>query len=50
MTKVLEWQLENTQGTKEECVSWLKQEYGDGRLDINDGNVEPVSKRARTER
>jgi len=50
MAKILEWQLENPQGTKETCISWLKQEQHDGRLELDNVIAEPSSKRARTKR
>jgi tRNA nucleotidyltransferase (CCA-adding enzyme) len=47
MDKVSEWQLEHPQGTKDMCISWLKQEQYDGRLQVDDGTTEPANKRAR---
>ncbi|KAJ7630487.1 hypothetical protein FB45DRAFT_915676 [Roridomyces roridus] len=53
LDRVMEWQLENPQGTAEECTEWLKGEHSAGRINISvgaSGTPEPASKRARTKR
>ncbi|KAF5392550.1 hypothetical protein D9757_002175 [Collybiopsis confluens] len=46
LARVIEWQLEHPNGSKEECLSWLKEQHISGKLTI--GLDEPASKRART--
>ncbi|KIK70401.1 hypothetical protein GYMLUDRAFT_32406 [Collybiopsis luxurians FD-317 M1] len=46
LARVIEWQLENPNGSKEECLSWLKERHSSGNLVV--GLDEPTSKRART--
>jgi hypothetical protein len=50
MAKILHWQLENPQGNKEACISWLKQEQRDGILKSDVGMAEPVTKKAKTKK
>ncbi|KDQ54903.1 hypothetical protein JAAARDRAFT_38018 [Jaapia argillacea MUCL 33604] len=37
IARVVEWQLENPEGTKEECTVWLKSEQLAGRIQVDDG-------------
>uniref|UniRef100_A0A0W0G6N6 Poly A polymerase head domain-containing protein n=1 Tax=Moniliophthora roreri TaxID=221103 RepID=A0A0W0G6N6_MONRR len=50
LAKVVTWQLENPQGTKDDCIAWLREERVAGNLLV--GNVtsdtEPANKKART--
>lgn len=46
LARVIEWQLEHPDGSKEECTVWLKEQYSSGNLVVNELN-EPASKRAR---
>ncbi|KAG5652005.1 hypothetical protein H0H81_006620 [Sphagnurus paluster] len=48
MSRILVWHLDNPKGTKEDCVSWLKDEKEQGRIQIDDEGAEPANKRART--
>ncbi|RDB28981.1 CCA tRNA nucleotidyltransferase, mitochondrial [Hypsizygus marmoreus] len=50
MAKIIVWQLENPQGTKDDCTAWLKEERRQGKLQVDDGTSEPAHKRARTKR
>ncbi|KAF9259624.1 transfer RNA nucleotidyltransferase [Marasmius fiardii PR-910] len=34
--KVVNWQLENPQGTKEQCLTWLKEEHQRGNAEVDD--------------
>lgn len=34
LARVMEWQLENPGGTKEECTAWLSGQFGGGLIDI----------------
>lgn len=36
LAKVVEWQLENPEGDKDACATWLKEEQRSGRLNIED--------------
>lgn len=47
LAKVVEWQLEHPQGTRDDCLLWLEHEHMSGNLRFEDDS-EPVSKRART--
>ncbi|KAF7340077.1 tRNA nucleotidyltransferase [Mycena venus] len=47
LARVMEWQLQNTKATTEDCSAWLKEEQSAGRIDIDS---EPANKRARTQR
>lgn len=35
LAKVLEWGLDNPNGTKDECMAWLKEEQAAGNIDIS---------------
>ncbi|GLB36528.1 putative tRNA nucleotidyltransferase poly(A) polymerase family protein [Lyophyllum shimeji] len=48
MSNMVQWQLENPEGTKEMCIAWLQDEQREGRIQTDDGRSEPASKRART--
>ena len=49
LSKVIEWQLEFPEGTKEECAQWLKAEYEAGSIrGPDDDTLELVGKRAKT--
>ncbi|KAG7090796.1 hypothetical protein E1B28_009880 [Marasmius oreades] len=50
LASVLSWQLENPQGTKEECLTWLKGEHQQGNLEVDDVKSDsgPANKKART--
>jgi len=49
LTRIVEWQLENAEGSKDACIQWLGEEKVAGRLSFIDNKiVEPASKRART--
>ena len=48
MARIVEWQLENPEGTKEACIMWLQERLQRGDLPIEEGSSEPVSKKART--
>ncbi|THU88445.1 hypothetical protein K435DRAFT_969476 [Dendrothele bispora CBS 962.96] len=54
LARVMTWQLENPDGTKEQCEEWLKEEYETGRLGIEAQTMsqvgKPASKRARTQK
>jgi tRNA nucleotidyltransferase (CCA-adding enzyme) len=32
LAKVMEWQLDHPEGTKDECSAWLKEEHSAGRI------------------
>ena len=36
LANIIEWQLENPQGSKDACIAWLKGEQSSGRLNIED--------------
>jgi tRNA nucleotidyltransferase (CCA-adding enzyme) len=36
VNKVVEWQLEHPEGTKDDCLAWLKEEKSAGRIDIEE--------------
>ena len=44
LAKVMEWQLEHTNGTREECEAWLKAEKNAGRIIVEE-NVPSQGKR-----
>ena len=48
MATLLEWQLDNPGATKETARAWLTNEQQEGKIQTDDGNAEPVYKRART--
>ena len=49
LAKVVEWQLEYPDGTKDDCVSWLKTEYKmDKFCDVDSSRSERSRRRART--
>ncbi|KAK7468557.1 CCA tRNA nucleotidyltransferase, mitochondrial [Stygiomarasmius scandens] len=53
ISRIITWQLENPEGTREECESWLREEHGAGRLGIEPAQSkikEPASKRARIQK
>ncbi len=35
LTRVVEWQLENPEGTKEECETWLRTEQAAGNINTS---------------
>jgi tRNA nucleotidyltransferase (CCA-adding enzyme) len=48
LAKVLEWQLEYPDGTKEQCTAWLKAEHEAGRIQATDeGMTESPWKRTK---
>ncbi|KAF9454980.1 hypothetical protein P691DRAFT_792086 [Macrolepiota fuliginosa MF-IS2] len=47
LNKIIEWQLEHPEGTRDECIDWLRQQRGAGRLQIDDNTSEPANKRPR---
>ena len=48
LAKVVEWQLEHPQGTRDDCLLWLEHERSSGNLCFDDDSLGPASKRART--
>ncbi|KAK7029656.1 CCA tRNA nucleotidyltransferase, mitochondrial [Paramarasmius palmivorus] len=50
LARVMTWQLENPQGTKDDCVAWLKNEQAAGNLTVGNtiSGSEPANKRVRT--
>ncbi|KAG6891101.1 hypothetical protein C0995_014191 [Termitomyces sp. Mi166 len=48
MATLIEWQLDNPGATKEMARVWLTNEQQTGKIQIDDGNAEPASKRPRT--
>ncbi|EPQ61126.1 hypothetical protein GLOTRDRAFT_69359 [Gloeophyllum trabeum ATCC 11539] len=36
LARVVEWQLDHPQGTKEECATWLRAEHAEGRIEAVD--------------
>ncbi|KZT22100.1 hypothetical protein NEOLEDRAFT_1157898 [Neolentinus lepideus HHB14362 ss-1] len=36
LARVIEWQLDHPQGTKDECAAWLKSEHAEGRIEVSD--------------
>jgi len=52
LAQVSEWALDNPQGTKEECIFWLKEEHAAGRVTADDpGSAKvPPAKKSRTEK
>ncbi|KAI0651437.1 hypothetical protein C8Q79DRAFT_899091 [Trametes meyenii] len=53
LARVVEWQLEHPQGTKEECKTWLTAEQAAGRINtsagkrVKDGNADAKAKKAK---
>lgn len=45
LARVVEWQLEHPEGSKGECLTWLKEQLSAGTLDIDQNG--PASKKAR---
>ncbi|KAI0358943.1 poly A polymerase C-terminal region-like protein [Trametes cingulata] len=51
--RVVEWQLEHPQGTKEECEAWLRAEQAAGNINtsvakrVQDGNADAKAKKAK---
>lgn len=37
--RVVEWQLEHPEGTKDDCLAWLKEEKSAGHINIKDLNA-----------
>ncbi|KAK2461707.1 hypothetical protein APHAL10511_006170 [Amanita phalloides] len=48
LARMIEWQLENPIGTKDECIKWLQREKEVGNLRLPEINPGPASKRTRT--
>nr|GAT43620.1 tRNA nucleotidyltransferase [Mycena chlorophos] len=48
LAKVMEWQLQDPNGTAEQCTSWLREEKAAGRISVPDGTEERSPKRAKT--
>lgn len=48
LAKVVEWQLEHPQGTRDDCLLWLEHERSSWNLCFDDDSSGPASKRART--
>jgi tRNA nucleotidyltransferase (CCA-adding enzyme) len=36
VNRVIEWQLEHPEGTKDDCLAWLKEEKSAGRMDMEE--------------
>ena len=49
MAALLEWQLANPGATKEMACAWLTNAQQEGKIQTDDGIVEPFSKRVRTQ-
>ncbi|TFK76716.1 hypothetical protein BDN72DRAFT_806767 [Pluteus cervinus] len=47
LNKVFDWQLDHPEGTKDECIEWLKQLRDSGKLKITDNKSEPPAKKIR---
>ncbi|TFK30711.1 transfer RNA nucleotidyltransferase [Coprinopsis marcescibilis] len=47
LSKVVEWQLDNRDATKERCLNWLRLERQEGRIRVEDSE-QPTAKRPRT--
>lgn len=50
LAQVMEWQLQNPEGTKEACIDWLKAAHASGKLKIEEKSSEPALKKAKTKR
>ncbi|KAF8525196.1 hypothetical protein BU17DRAFT_84117 [Hysterangium stoloniferum] len=47
LNKVVEWQLDNPQGTQEACKEWLKQAVDEGMIDVGVDPERPKAKKAK---
>lgn len=35
LSRVVEWQLEHPEGTRDQCIAWLQAERAVGKIDLN---------------
>lgn len=53
LARIVEWQLEHPQGTKDECEAWLRAEQAAGHINvmvgkrIKDGDADAKAKKAK---
>jgi tRNA nucleotidyltransferase (CCA-adding enzyme) len=45
---LIEWQLEHPEGTLNDCIKWLKEQKGAGRIRVDDKSANHSNKRPKT--